>query len=245
MNLVKRFVDFAEYNYSINWAAIQQSVAAKLRLNSSFDNLVYDPQQNPSYWYVPLLVGNYVGASRRAILDDTEAFVIGCIIRHFMFESDSPFDPPRDMEVFRSVMDAYDGCRMDGEMDSSFDVRFSAKCLPWMVLLALGTHSILEEADDRNDYASAMNAIVLVHSCLQMIDDWHDKVEDVVRSHWNMWVHEPVGDNLSVIEPLLCGSRISIERLRPHLLRRILGAQLQDTAKELRDVVTVLTKARN
>lgn len=242
-NLVERFINFAEYHYSIDWTAVQRSVAAKLRLNLSFEVLKCDPVQCPSYWYVPLLVGNYVGASRKAVLEDTETFVTGCLIRHFMFESSCPFDSTTDVGLFRLVMDAYSGCRTDTDrgLNLPFDERFSAKCLPWMILLVSGTRSIFAEAGGE-DYASAMKTIVLVHSCLQMIDDWHDKVEDAARSHWNMWIHEPIGKNLSVIEPLLHGSRLGIESMRPHLLRRILGVQLQDTAKELRDVVTVLSK---
>jgi hypothetical protein len=243
MNLVDRFIDFAKFHYSIDWAAIQRSVAAQLRLNSSFDVLCCNPLQCPSYWFVPLLVGNYVGASRKAVLEDTEAFVGACIVRHFIFDNDRPFDPKCDIELFNTIINAYDGSRIstDQGVGLPFDERFNVKCLPWVVILALGTHSIFAEAGGE-DYASAMRTIIVVHSCLQMIDDWHDKAEDIKRSHWNMWVHEPIGKNLSVIERLLCGSRISVERLRPHLLRRVLGAQLYDTANELKDVVRVLSK---
>jgi hypothetical protein len=126
-----------------------------------------------------------------------------------------------------------------GRLNLTFDEQFHAKCLPWINILVSGTRSIFAESRGE-DYTSAIRTIIFVHSCLQMIDDWHDKAEDISRSHWNMWIHEQVSKNLSIIEPLLCGSLMSIERLRPHFLRRILDAQLQDTAKELREVVTFL-----
>lgn len=237
MTLADNFIDFAEQNYAIDWAAIQRSVAARLKMPSAFDTTVYDPRRYPSYWCVPLLVGGYVRASRRAVLDDTEAFLAGCVMRHFMFDTERPFDAAQDPDGYRAVAHAYDGCRVSANSGSSFDARFAAKCLPWTVLLALGTRSILAEVPRRDHYETAMRAIILVHSCLQMIDDWHDREEDVARSHWNMWVHEPIVDSLRVVEPLVRGSRASVERLRPHLLRTALTVQLRDTADELAEVV--------
>jgi hypothetical protein len=105
------------------------------------------------------------------------------------------------------------------------------------VLLALGTRSILEEATSRSDYDAANRAIVLVYSCLQIIDDWHDRADDIVRGHWNMWVDEPATRTLAIVEPLTAGARAAIEELRPHLLRSSLAAQLEDTVRELAEVV--------
>ena len=237
MSLVDRVIDAAEQDYAIGWEAIQRSVAARLRLTSSFDREVYDPHRYPTYWCVPLLVGSYVGASRTAVLQDTEAFVSGCIMRHFMFAADRPFDPSADEAAFGLIAGAYAGCRLDPDAGSSFDARFAAKCLPWTVLLAMGTSAMLDEVADRADYDAALRATVLVHSCLQMIDDHNDKAEDAARSHWNMWRDEPVGVTSSVIGPLLRGSSASVEGLRPHLLRRALDAQLRDAARDLRAVL--------
>lgn len=237
MTLASLFIEFADQQYAIDWAAIQRSVAARLRLRSSFDTTVYDPWRYPSYWCVPLLVGSYVGASRRAVLDDTEAFLSGCVMRHLMFETVRPFDPAQDADSFRAIANAYDGCQVGAAPGWSFDARFAAKCLPWTVLLAIGTRSIMADVGRRDHYDAAMRAIVLVHSCLQMIDDWHDREEDVARSHWNMWVDAPIRDSLRVVEPLVRGSHASVQRLRPHLLRTALTIQLRDTAVELADVV--------
>ena len=245
MSLVESFIDFAERTYSIDWAAIQQAVAARLGLTSSFDRSVYDPERYPVYWCVPLLVGSYLGASKRTVLADTEAFVSGCIMRHCMFEPDRPFDASKGGEDCCTIMNAYDGCRIGRAPASSLDARLTAKCLPWKVLLTIGTRAISGEAGERAGYATTMEAIVLVYSCLQVVDDWHDKEEDIARSHWNMWVHEPVRDCVAVIEPLLRGSRASVDRLRPHLLRRALEAQLQDAAEELRPVVNSAVRARD
>jgi hypothetical protein len=52
-----------------------------------------------------------------------------------------------------------------------------------------------------------------------------------------MWVREPVADSLAAVAPLLSGSDASVQRLRPHLLRRALAAQLHDAANDLRHVV--------
>ncbi|MFI5909501.1 hypothetical protein [Dactylosporangium sp. NPDC051541] len=232
MTLADRFIDFAEEHYAVDWAAIQRSVAARLRVRPSFDATVYDPRRYPSYWCVPVLVGGYLGASRRAVLLDTEAFVGGCVLRHHLLDPERPFDAEPG-----PLAGAYDGCRLGAGPATPFDARFAAKCRPWTVLLATGTEAILAETDRRADYDAALAAIVLVHSCLQIIDDWHDREEDLARAHWNMWVHEPLRDTLAVITPLVRGAGASIRRLRPHLLRTALDLQLRDTTAELADVV--------
>lgn len=245
MSLVEQFVGLAERRYAIDWAATQRAVVARLNLDLGFEISVYDPWKFASYWCVPILVGDYVGASRDVVLNDTEVFVAGCVTRHLLFGPDEVVEALRSLDEFRSVIDAYDSCRLDMTTSSSFDERFSTKCLPWMLLLALGTRSVLTETEQRADYESALKAIIRVYSCLQMIDDWHDKAEDVARSHWNMWVHEPTADCLAVMSPLLSGSHISVERLRPHLLRTALRVQLQDTARELKEVTTLLGYIRS
>lgn len=242
MSLVEGFIDLAERTYSIDWAATQRAIGARLRPTSSFDHGLYDPARYPAYWCVPTLVGSYVGASEQAVLADTEAFVCGCIVRHHALDPDPPFAAPAGDEDVRAIADAYHGCRLAAR--APFDVRFTAKCMPWRVLLAIGTRSIAGEAGDQADFAIALRAIVGVYSCLQVVDDWHDTREDVARSHWNMWVHEPARDTRSVIEPLLRGARDGVEQLRPHLLRRALAAQLRDTADELREIVSGPARAR-
>jgi hypothetical protein len=237
VNLTRDFVRLAEDEFAVDWIATQRSVAKRLGLTSSFDSAVYDPRRYPTYWCVPLLVGSYVGASRRNVLADTESFVTGCLIRHFFFEPDRPFGAAAEGDRFRAIAEAYEASRLKNVAGLSYDACFAAKCLPWTVLLAIGTHSILAEVGERGEYADAMNATVLVHSCLQMVDDWHDQEEDAVREHWNMWVREPVADSLAAVAPLLSGSDASVQRLRPHLLRRALAAQLHDAASDLRHVV--------
>jgi hypothetical protein len=237
MSLAEDFIEFAERTYSIDWAAIQRAVAGRLRLTSSLDSSLRDPARYPAYWCVPVLVGSYVGASRHATLIDTEAFLGGCIMRHCMFEPDRPFDAAAGGDDFRAIAGAYDGCRVGDAEASTFDARFAAKCIPWKVLLGIGTRSIAGEAGERPDYETAMKAIVRVYSCVQVIDDWNDRDEDAARSHWNMWVDEPVRSTLSILEPLMRGSCGSVEGLRPHLLRRALGVQLEDTAVKLREPI--------
>lgn len=236
MNLTRDFVQLAEDDYAVDWTATQRSVAERLGLVSSFDSAVYDPRRYPTYWCVPLLIGSYVGASRRSVLADTESFVTGCLIRHFFHEPDRPFGAAAERDGLRAIAEAYEASRTKNVAGLSYDACFAAKCLPWTVLLAIGTHSILAEVGERGEYADAMNATVLVHSCLQMVDDWHDLAEDLAREHWNMWAREPVTDSLAAVAPLLSGSHASVERLRPHLLRRALAAQLQDAANDLRQV---------
>jgi hypothetical protein len=240
MNLVEQFVGFAERRYAMDWAATQRAVVARLNLDPGFEISAYGPWKFPSYWCAPILVGDYVGASTDAVLNDTEVFVAGCVMRHLLFGPGEIVDALHGVDEFRSITDAYDRCRLDRATGSSFDARFSTKCLPWVLLLALGTRSVLKQTEQGADYESAMKAIIRVYSCLQMIDDWHDKEEDVARSHWNMWVHEPAADCLAVMSPLLSGSHGSVGRLRPHLLRTALTAQLRDTARELMEVTTVL-----
>jgi hypothetical protein len=232
MSLTEDFIAFAERAYSIDWVAIQGAVAARLELTPSFDTSLYEPTRYPDYWCVPILVGDHVGASRRAVLVDVEAFVGGCIMRHCMFDPERPFDAAAGGEDYRQIAAAYEGCRLRNAAPSLED-RFVAKCRPWRLLLGVGTRSIAAEAGDRPDYEEAMRAIVRVFSCVQVVDDWNDRDEDVARSHWNLWVDEPVGDALSILGPLMRGSREGVEGLRPGLLRRALEVQLEDTAVEL------------
>ena len=234
MSLVDDFIEYAERAYSIDWAATQHAVAERLRLTPSFDTSLYDPARYPEYWCVPVLVGSYVGASRGAILADAEAFLGGCIMRHCMFEPDRPFDATAGGEDFGAIAAAYEGCRLEDAAASTLDARFVAKCLPWKVLLGIGTRSIAQEAGEQPDFEEAMKAIVRVYSCVQVVDDWNDREEDAARAHWNVWVDEPMRDTLSILGPLMRGSQESVERLRPDLLRRALEAQLEDTALELR-----------
>jgi hypothetical protein len=233
MNMVEDFIAFAERTYSIDWAGIQGAVAGRLELGSSFDSSLYEPRRYPEYWCVPILVGNYVGASRPAVLADTEAFLGGCIMRHCMFEPRRPFDAAAGGEDFREIAAAYDGCRL-GSTAASLDARFVAKCLPWRVLLDIGTRSIAAEEDSGwADYEAAMKAIVRVYSCVQAVDDWNDRDEDLARSHWNLWAHERPADAAAILGPLTRGSREGVAELRPSLLRRALEVQLEDTAVEL------------
>ncbi len=244
MDLVESLVDLGESRYGIDWSAIQASVIHRLRPTSALPLEVLEPRRFPTYWCVPLLVGDYVGATRQAVVEDLERFVTGCLIRHFMFDAQRPFDVAGEDDGIRLAASAYDGCRMDGGGGTSFDACFAAKCRPWTLLLTLGTWSILGEADDCSDYGAAMRAIVLVYSCLQIVDDWHDRADDAARGHWNMWVNESAARVLAIMEPLVSGARRSVEELRPRLLRRALVAQLEDAVRELADLVNLYVSER-
>ena len=239
MSLVDRWMTFAETHYAFDWAAVRRSVATELTGRPDAVGAVYDARRYPSYWCVPVLVGSYVGASRSAVRTDLGDFVAACIVRHFVFDADPPFDAVRAADRLAVVRQAYAGCRLD-RTAASFDERFSAKCMPWTTVLAMGTGAIQAEADGAR-YASAMRAIILVHSCLQVIDDWHDRDEDVGRSLWNMWTHEQPASTRAAIPALLRGSRESVARLDAHLLRTALEIQLADTAAELRPLLTEAT----
>ncbi len=240
MSLVTAFVDCGERDYGIDWTAIQRSVSQRLALTPG-ESAVLDPRRHPTYWCVPILVGGYLGSSAAAVRRDTEEFLSGCAMRHLMFEQERSIGA-RDGEVHRAIAAAYAGCRIGAT--AAFEARFSAKCQPWMILLAVGTRSIAAETGDQHpDYRAAMTAIVLVYSLLQLVDDWHDRDDDRNREHWNMWADAPAVEPLTVVEPLLRGSRAATGRLRPHLLRRALAAQLHDTAEELSEIVTRVRRA--
>jgi hypothetical protein len=236
MGLMTAFVDCAERQYAIDWGEIQRLVAARLDLAPA-DRDVLDPRRHPTYWCVPILVGSYVGASADAVRRDLVGYVGGCAIHHLLFETGRSFGTDVDREVLQAVADAYRNCRLDGA-PTPFDARFSAKCQPWTVLLLVGTRAIVAEmGGDQGDYTAAMAAIVLVYSLLQMVDDWHDRDEDRARGHWNMWTDPPAGEPLTAVAPLLRASRDAVEQLRPHLLRRALVVQLQDTTAELAEIM--------
>jgi hypothetical protein len=236
VNLVEGLVDLGNRRYEIDWSALRASVLQRLQPTPLLPFDVLDLHEFPTYWCVPLLVGDYLGSTRKAVIADLEPFVSGCLVRHFMFDQPKLFDGARDDDIYQMAATAYDGCRLDAG-DIALDARFAAKCRPWTVLLTLGTRSILRETRSRSDYDAALGAIVLVYSCLQIVDDWHDRSDDVARAHWNMWVDEPATRTLAIIEPLVAGAWRAVERLKPHLLRRALAAQFQDTVRELAEVV--------
>lgn len=240
--LVQGFLDLAESRYSIDWFAIQASVTQRLRpVSVEFLNEL-SPVRCPAYWCVPVMVGDYLGASRAVVVDGLEPFVSGCLVRHFFFDLECPFHIRSGDDVVQLVTSAYLGCRRAGSDHKSLEDWFAAKCRPWMLLLTLATGAIHDEARDRSEYHAAMRAVVLVYSCLQIIDDWHDRGEDAGRGHWNMWVDEAVPRVLAMIGPLVAGARQSVARLRPHLLRRALAAQLADAVLELTELVNSLLR---
>lgn len=240
MSLVTAFVECGERTYGINWTAMQRSVSQRLALAPG-ESAVLDPWQHPTYWCVPILVGSYLGSSTAAVHRDTADFLSGCAIRHLMFKRarsiGARVGESGDSEVFRAIAAAYKGCQIGAP--AAFEAQFSAKCQPWMILLGIGTRSIAAEVGDQHpDFQAAMTAIVLVYSLLQLVDDWHDRDDDHNREHWNMWADATAVEPLTVVEPLLRGSRAAAVRLRPHLLRRALASQLHDTAEELSEIVT-------
>ena len=92
------------------------------------------------------------------------------------------------------------------------------------------------------EYRAALSAIVAVYSCAQLLDDWHDRADDLAREHWNLWIHEPVDSVLSVIELLLRDAAHRVSQLRRHMLRDALAAQLRDTTEELADLVALMQR---
>lgn len=236
MDLVTAFVDCAESQYAIDWSEVRRSVGERLDLVPA-DRDVLDPRRHPTYWCVPILVGSYVGASADAVRRDLGGFVEGCAMHHLMFEPGRAFGTGADRAVLGAVAEAYRGCRRAG-VAMPFDARFSAKCLPWTVLLLVGTRAIAAETGEgHHGRATAMAAIVLVYSLLQLVDDWHDRDEDRARGHWNMWTDPPRNEPLSAIAHLLAASCDAVGQLRPHLLRRALAVQLQDTTTELAEII--------
>lgn len=237
LSLALQFIEFAEKSYSIDWLAVQQSVSSRLFMIIPKGNFPCDPFTYPSYWYVPILVGNYVGAPEKKVLSDTKDFVTGCVARHYFFDTKLPLAHRGEAFPLSLISDAYRDCSVDSANyeHASFDKRFAAKCRPWLVLLAYGTRSLSQESN-QEQYASAMRAIVLVHSCMQFIDDWNDQDEDLHRLHWNVWRQESPEIAMSAIASILRGARASVEDLRSHLLRRVLIAQLGDTEEVLRSI---------
>jgi Squalene-hopene cyclase C-terminal domain len=244
MTLVEDLIGLGDRRYRIDWSAVKTLVLQRLAPAPWFSSVALEPSRSPTYWCVPILIGDYVGATRAAVLADLEPFVSGCLLRHFMFDERPPFDLTREDEISQATRLAYHGCRLDANPGAGFEARFAAKCWPWTMLMAIGTRSILDETTSQSDFDAAMRASVLVFSCLQVIDDWHDRVEDVARAHWNMWVDEPASRTLAVIEPLLGGAQRALAELRPHLLRRALAAQLEDTVRELAEVVELHGQAQ-
>ena len=243
MSLAENFVRFAEYHYAIDWMGLQDRVASRLPALPSLGASVCDPLQHPTYWCLPILVGHYVGASRQAVLADTEAFVAACLMRHFAFDAASAFERSPASALFRIIRRAYDESLVSARdgAGTSFGDRFARKCAPWLATIAFGAHTIERECGHDSAYTGALQAIVQTYSCVQIIDDWNDRAEDVSRAQWNMWVNEPVAYVLPVMEPLLQAAIDGLASLKPHFLKRALAAQVADTqveiAKLLNDLV--------
>ena len=233
MVLLADLIDHAESNYSFAWADIQNSVQQRLQTAAPSVTELMDPHRYPTYWCVPLLVGDYAGADRDAVLGDLTPYVAGCVIRHVLFDPEPALGMPADDELVQLISAAYEGCRGAGD---SFDLRFAAKCQPWSVLLSLGTESIRAAAASQANCQAALRAITAVFACVQVLDDWHDRDDDLTREHWNIWTDEPVARSLTAVKVLVDGARASVSALRPHLLRDALVTQLRDTARELADV---------
>jgi hypothetical protein len=233
MELLAALIDHAESRYGFAWADIQNSVRNRLQTAAPSVTELMDPHRYPTHWCVPLLVGDYAGADRSAILSDLTPYVAGCIIRHTLFDPEPAFGLPADDELVQLISAAYEGCRGTGD---SFDLRFTAKCQPWSVLLSLGTESIRAAVASAADCQAALRAIAAVFSCVQVLDDWHDRDDDLAREHWNIWTDEPVDRSVTAVRLLVDGARASVSALRPHLLRDALVTQLRDTAHELADV---------
>src|SRR5712691_1422743 len=168
MELLAAVIEHAEVRYKFNWADVQNSVRQRLRAISPLVTELIDPHRYPTYWCVPLLVGDYVGADRDAILDDLTPYVAGCVVRHVLFDPSPNIGLPVDDELVQLISTAYAGCR---DVGGSFDVRFTAKCQPWSVLLSLGTESIRATTESAEDCQTALRAIVAVFACVQILDD--------------------------------------------------------------------------
>jgi hypothetical protein len=238
-NLVPDLVDLAEQVFGIDWDTVRAAVTRRLSPTRPVVADVMDPRRYPSYWCVPVLVGDYVQADQESVAEDIERYVSGCLLRHFYHETPQPFSLPRDDELVRLIGRAYDAC---GNGDGTFDEHFAVKCQTWTVLLAFGTQAIRRRNSKAGEYRTALSAIVAVYSCTQLLDDWHDRADDLTREHWNLWTDEPVDSVLSVIEPLLRDAAHRVAQLRRHLLRDVLTTQLRDTTEELGDLVALIQR---
>lgn len=218
----------------IDWGARREAVVGRLRPVRTLPPDLVDPLMSPAYWCVPLLVGDYVGADTAAINRDVEQYAAGCLVRHLYFERTDWFADPEN-ELATVIGAAY---ATAGLPAATFADRFSGKCRSWTTVLAHGT----QETRGRGraaDVTPAMAAIVAVFSCVQVLDDWHDRDDDATRGHWNMWHDEPPSSVLQALNLLARDASAQVNGLRPHPLRAALTAQLRDTTAELADLVTV------
>jgi hypothetical protein len=237
VNLVDSLLDLGQRAYEIDWQQVQAEVIERLQVEGQAAAEALDPRRQPTYWCVPLLIGDYVRATPAAVRADLPPFLAGCVVRHFACDPNPPLSPRPDEELVELIIEAYDANRLAGADDSSFAARLTAKCRPWTVLLGIGTQAIRAEVGPVESYRDALRAIGRVYSCLQLVDDWHDRADDAGRGHWNCWTDEPLMATLAVLEPLLSGARDSVAVLRAGLLRRALAAQLQDVVDDLADIV--------
>jgi hypothetical protein len=238
-NLVTDVVGLAERVFGVDWNAVRAAVTSRLGPTRTIPADLMDPRRYPSYWCVPVLVGDYVQVDRESVAEDVERYASGCLVRHFYYETPRPFALPGDDELVRLIGSAYDACR---NCDGTFDEHFAAKCETWTVLLALGTQAIRRCDAKAGEYRAALSALVAVYSCTQLLDDWHDRADDLARKHWNIWSDEPVDSVLRVIEPLLYDAAHRVAQLRRHMLRDTLTAQLRDTTEELADLVALMQR---
>ncbi len=239
--MVADLIRVAERDYGVDWDEIRAGVQDRLRPTQPLPADLMDPRQTPSYWCVPLLVGDYIGAHSGAIIVDLERYVSGCICRHLFHEGPrAPFAMP-DGDLEALIGGAYDACRTAG---GTLVEQFDAKCQSWTVVLAFGTQEIKRDASEHRDYTTALSTIVAVYSCTQLLDDWHDRDDDRARGHWNMWTDEPIDDVLRLVDPLLRSANRRVGQLRRHPLRVALKVQLRDTANELADLVELSTRSR-
>jgi hypothetical protein len=238
-NLVTDVVGLAERVFGVDWNAVRAAVTSRLGPTRPIPADLMDPRRYPSYWCVPVLVGDYVQADRESVAEDVERYASGCLVRHCYYETPRPFALARDDELVRLIGSAYDACRNG---DGTFDEHFAAKCQTWTVVLALGTQAIRRCDAKAGEYRAALSAIVAVYSCTQLLDEWHDRADDLARKHWNLWSDEPVDSVLRVIEPLLYDAAQRVAQLRRHMLRDALTAQLRDTTEELADLVALVQR---
>ncbi len=232
--LVAGLVDLAETGYGVDWDSVRSAVGRRLDLAPHAVADVIGPSRNPSYWCVPVLVGGYVTADREDVLEDLVSYVSACLVRHFFHEDPAPFTLPVDDVLASLVGRAYSGCRPGR---GPFEEHFAAKCETWTVVLAFGTQAIRERATDPEAVGAALGAIVAVYSCTQLLDDWHDRADDRGRGHWNAWTDAPLAVVTSAAAALLEDADRRVGELRHHPLRDALTSQLNDTARELADVV--------
>lgn len=224
--------------YRVDWVGTQGRVRQRLCPTPALEAGVLEPETFPGYWCLPLLLGDYIGAPGAAIEDDLEPFVSGSLIRHFFFDTPPRFEPEPSDRLLAAVAAAYRDCRIE-VAGAAFEERFSAKCRPWKALLLAGSDAIRAQASEPSELDQALRAIIEVFSCLQIVDDWHDRADDASRRHWNIWADEPAEAALAAIEALVPAAGRAVQTLRPHLLRRALAEQLADTVHELNDIVTV------